>query len=148
MALEPIKIASKAVGALGLAVVVLDSNAMGVRKADTAAKNAVAKHSLRQQVGMSKMDYPSPFYNALRNETKKAFPQTFISVIGGIGGYFKGLYTGVSNNLPIVAFSALALIKGNEITRKVGMIGVGVSALWSYLKNGTALFENKKYLDK
>jgi|GEM_PF-1454454 len=145
--LNPLSIAAKTVGALGAAIVLLDANAMGIRKADEQSKVGIANQALNQHIGMSKMDYPSPLYNELRENAKASFPHTFTSTVYGIGGYFKGLYQGVSNKLPLLATSAVAVFAKNKTIQKIGMAGVGLTALWGYIKNTTTLFEHKKYLD-
>ncbi|GBF23083.1 hypothetical protein tpqmel_0487 [Candidatus Gastranaerophilus sp. (ex Termes propinquus)] len=144
---QTLNIASKAVGALGLGAVLLDSNALGVRKAESCAKQGIAKETIRQHIGSSKMDYPSPMYNVIKESNRKLVPNNLISTLYGIGGYFRGLYQGVVNNLPLVGFSALALLAKKPVGRKVGIVGAGLSALYGCIKNGTHLFENKKYLD-
>lgn len=141
---------------LAAGAVALEANKMGTRKAAENVKTGGAKDSVRDVIGASKLNYPSPMYN----EVKKGIfnfktPNTPMNVAHGVSGYVKGFVNGVSHHLATVGFAALTLIakgapdkKVSSAFKTIGVIGMGASVVWNFIKNGTNVFEKKNYLDK
>lgn len=138
---------------LATAAIALEANTMGMKKSVKNAKLEGAKDTIQDTIGLSKMNYPSPMYN----ETKKGIfkfktPNPVMDAVHTVSGYIKGFLNGVSHHLPTLGFAALTLAtrgtnKAAKVIRSIGVIGVGITAAIDFIRNGTSIFENKKYLD-
>lgn len=141
-------IGSATVGALGGGMVLLDSHYMGKRKSTEVAQQGYAKALIRNQIGNSKMDYPSPVYNGISKELKKVYPHKLTKAFYAIKGYFQGVGESIAHNVPLLTFSALAIAASkNKVFSTIGMVGAGLSALCGIIEHSTGLFKKKDYLD-
>ena len=147
------------------ATVAYESHRMGTRKSAETVKLQGAKDTVRDTIGTSKLNYPSPVHNEIK---KKIFnfktPNSLKNLTHGITGYFDGFVNGVAHNIPTIGFAALTLacktklkdVIVNGVTKQkvnhaslktLGIVGLGVSIAWDFLKNGTSVFEQRNYLD-
>ncbi len=159
------KILTNTSAIIAAATVAYEAHTMGTRKSAENVKLGGAKDTIRDTIGTSKLNYPSPIYN----ETKKGIfkiktPNPFKDIIHGTGGYLDGFMEGLTRNIPTLGFAALTLaaktkmkdVVVNGVTKQkvnhaslktVGVVGLGLSVLWNFLKYGTSIFERKDYLD-
>ena len=63
------------------------------------------------------------------------------SFLGKIKGGFQGFMYGMSNYLPVIACSALAIL-GKNIVAKAGVVGLGCIAVYKVLRNGLGVGKN------
>lgn len=137
---------------LASTAIALEANKMGVSKAIENSKNEGAKDTTRDLIGASKLNYPSPLYNEVKKGIFKfKNPNPVSDVYHGVCGYFKGFGNGLVHNIPTIGFAALTLCargkgKASNAFRTIGVIGLGASVIWNFIKNGTNLFEKKDYL--
>lgn len=171
MTIHRILINTSAIIALG--TVAYEAHKMGARKSSQNMKLGGAKDTIRDTIGASKLNYPSPLYG----EVKKGIfgmktPNPAKDAVHGASGYFNGFMSGVGYNIPTIGFAALTLacktkmkdvpvtkiVKGVSTTvmkqkinlaslKTVGVIGLGLSVVWNFLKHGTNLLEQRNYLD-
>ncbi len=156
------KVVTNASALIAATTVAYEAHKMGGRKSIEQAKLGGAKDTIKETIGISKLNYPSPLYN----ETKKGiFKGTmmnpFMDVFHSASGYIQGFSNGIVQNIATIGFAALTLASKSEIVKKVGgsdvikksplkmigAIGMGASILWNFLQNGTTLFEKKDYLN-
>ena len=149
---------------IALGTVAYEAHNMGARKSSQNIKLGGAKDTIRDTIGASKLNYPSPLYN----EVKKGIfniktPNPAKDAINGTTGYFNGFMSGVSHNIPTIGFAALTLacktkmkdVIVNGVTKQkinpaslktIGVIGLGLSIVWNFLKYGTTMLDRKDYL--
>ena len=167
------KILMNASAAIALGTVAYEAHKMGTRKSSANIKLGGAKDTIRDTIGASKLNYPSPVYN----EVKKGIfnlktPNPAMDAVHGTTGYFNGFMGGAARHIPTLGFAALTLacktkmkdvqvekmVKGVKtmVTKQkvnlaslktVGAVGLGLSVLWGFLKHGTNILERRDYLD-
>jgi len=170
MNIHKILMNTAALAALG--TVAYEAHKMGARKSSENVKLGGAKDTIRDTIGTSKLNYPSPVYN----EVKKGIfnlktPNPAMDAVHGTSGYFNGFMNGLGHNIPTVGFAALTLacktkmktvpvekmVKGVLTTvnkqkvnlaslKTIGVAGLGLSIVWNYLKHGTSILERRDYL--
>jgi len=150
---------------IALGTVAYEAHKMGARKSSENVKLGGAKDTVRDTIGASKLNYPSPVYN----EVKKGIfnlktPNPARDAVHGVSGYFNGFMSGATHHIPTLGFAALTLasktkmknVVKNGVTKQkinlasmkvVGIVGLGLSILWNFLKHGSTIFERKDYLD-
>ena len=88
------------------------------------------------------LDKVSPADNALREKAFEIHSKNPIpSFLGKIKGGFQGFMYGMSNYLPVIACSALAIL-GKNIVAKAGVVGLGCIAVYKVLRNGLGVGKN------
>ena len=142
-----LNIASKSSALLATGASLYDIHKLGVREANIKREKNYADDFIAEQIGSSKLNYPSEKHNAMKKWLMNfKYPLQISEVWNTVSGYVTGAVKGIGYNLPTLGFSALAFFAKKDCTRKLGIIGLGLSVAWDFIKNSTNIFEKKDYL--
>ena len=61
-------------------------------------------------------------------------------------GYLQGLGVGFANNWNTLGCALITFLSKKKPMKVAGVIGLGLSIAWNYIKNGTNLLEKTDYL--
>lgn len=143
-----INIAAKAGAIMAAGASLYDVNQQGVRKANIKREKNYADDFIAQQIGASKLNYPSEKHSGMKNWIQSfKYPYQVSELWDTVSGYVQGALKGVALNAATLGFSGLAFF-GKKGLQKVGIIGLGLSVAWDFIKNSTNLFEKTDYLRK
>lgn len=142
-----LNIASKTAALLATGASLYDIHKLGVRKANIKRESNYADDFIAQNLGSSKLNYPSEKHNAMKNWIMSfQYPLQLSEVWNTISGYVSGAIDGIGHNLATLGFSALSFFAKKDGLKKVGVLGLGISVAWDFIKNSTNLFERTDYL--
>lgn len=151
------KIAATAAAAMAGSACLYDVHKQGVRSATLTREKNYADDFIAQEIGSSKLNYPSAKHAAIKNWMLNfKFPHKFSEIVNTVGGYFKGAVKGIANNFAPLACSALTIFLGankkiaskHPNLQKYALFATGITTAWDFIKNGTNLFERTDYLKK
>lgn len=136
------KIACRTIGTAGMGIALYDACRLSKHFAGTGAGAAQTNYMERAYFDARTIDEVSYTSNAIRQKTfdvrtKNPLPGIF----GGIKGGVKGFLYGLGNSLPVVAFSALALL-GKGWAAKLGAVGIGLGIVYKIFREGYGLGKN------
>ena len=142
-----LNIASKTAATLATGASLYDIHKLGVREANIKREKNYADDFIADQIGSSKLNYPSEKHNAMKKWLMNfKYPLQVSEIWNTATGYLKGVAKGIGYNIATLGFSALAFFAKKDGTRKAGIIGLGLSVAWDFIKNSTNIFERKDYL--
>ena len=142
-----LNIASKSSALLATGASLYDAHTLGKREASIKREGNYADDFIAQQLGASKLNYPSEKHNAMKEWILNfKYPLQLSEVWDSVSGYVSGALKGVWYNIATLGFSALTLFGNKDCYKKVGIIGLGLSVAWDFIKNSTNLFERTDYL--
>ena len=144
------KVASNVMAVLSLSSTAIEAGKRGFKKASAGAQTAVAIKDIQNYTGDSRLNVSSEKHNAMKEMVRGTDIAVGIQgVKGAIGGFCKGMYEGVRDNIVSTGFAILTLAsKKNNVLRTIGVIGCGVSTAWDFISNGTNLFTKKDIIEK
>ena len=129
----------------------IEAGKKGVKDAKYSAQTKVAISDIRNVTGDSMLNTESEKHKAMKESMRNLDLWTKTrKVIGATTGFVSGASKIIKNNIPQIGFSALTLAAGNKHTKlkTIGVIGIGISTLYDFLKNGTNLFTKKDMIEK
>ena len=136
------KIACRTLGAAGIGLACVDSHKVAKQFAGIGSDHAQERYLEKAYFSSRTVDKVSPASNALREKTFELRSKNPIpSVYGKFKGRMQGFMYGMSNWLPVVICSSLAIL-GKNILAKAGAAGLGVIAVYKVLRNGFGLGKN------
>lgn len=144
------KIIANTAAALSLASTVIETGSKGFKRASKGAQTAVAINDIKNYTGDSLLNTSSEKHNSMKAAVRKFdnVGTTFHKAKGAVGGFFDGCTDALKNNLSTVGSSILTLASKKKPIKMAGMVGLGISLAWDFLKNGTNLFTKKDYIEK
>lgn len=132
-----------------IASVAIDAGQRGFKNGSKSAQNAVAIKDIKDYTGDSVLNKPSEKHNSMKAMVRESdFFTGFYKAGGAVSGFIKGAGESLKGTLPMLGFSALTLASKNKTAKTVGLVGMGVSHVWDFLKNGTNLFTKKDIIEK
>ncbi len=144
-----LNIASKSAALLAASTSLYDAHKLGVREANIKRESNYADDFIAQNIGASKLNYPSEKHNVMKQWIMDfQYPLQLSEVWNTVSGYVTGALKGVLLNAGTLAFSALAFFAKKDGWKKAGVAGLGLSVAWDFLTNSTNLFEKTDYLRK
>ncbi len=144
-----LNIASKTAAILASGTSLYDIHTLGVREANIKRESNYANDFIAQNLGASKLNYPSEKHNAMKQWIMDfKYPLQLSEIWNTVSGYVVGAAKGVVHNFATLGFSAVALFAKKDGWKKFGVIGLGLSVAWDFIKNSTNLFERTDYLRK
>lgn len=144
-----LNVASKAAALMATGASLYDIHSLGKRKANIKRESNYADDFIAQNIGASKLNYPGAKHNAMKQWIMDfQYPLQLSEVWNTVSGYVTGAFKGVCYNAATLGFSALAFFAKKDGMKKFGVIGLGLSVAWDFIKNSTNLFEKTDYLRK
>ena len=146
-----LNIAAKSAAVMAATASLYDVNANGVRVAKNKSSKNYADDFIAQQIGASKLNYPSEKAATIKNWMLDfKFPYKVSEFVDSLTGYTEGAIKAIGHNFATLGFSALAFFSGSKHPRlqKAGLFGLGISVAWDFLKNCTNAFERTDWLRK
>ena len=141
--------ATKTASILATGTSLYDIHKLGVQSANIKRESNYADDFIAQTIGASKLNYPSEKHNKMKEWILSfKYPLQDSEVFNTVSGYIQGAIKGIGYNLGTLGFSALAFFAKKDSFKKVGIIGLGLSVAWDFIKNSTNLFEKTDYLRK
>ncbi len=142
-----LNVASKAASALAVAATAYDVHTLGVREAKIKRESNYADDFIAQQIGASKLNYPSQKHNVMKQWILDfQYPLQISEIWDAASGYVTGALKGIGYNIATLGFSALAFFGKKGISKKAGLFGLGISLALDFIKNSTNIFERTDYL--
>ena len=142
-----LNIASKTAALLATGASLYDVHTLGKREANIKRESNYADDFIAQQLGASKLNYPSEKHNSMKEWILNfTYPLQLSEIWDTVSGYVSGALKGVWYNIATLGFSALAFFAKKDGMRKVGIAGLGLSVAWDFIKNSTNIFERTDYL--
>ena len=142
-----LNVATKAAAVLATAATAYDVHTLGARQAKIKRESNYADDFIAQQVGASKLNYPSEKHSAMKDWIMDfKYPLQMSEVINTVIGYITGAAKGIGHNLATLGFSALTFFAKSDGLKKAGLFGLGLSVAWDFIKNSTNIFERTDYL--
>lgn len=134
---------------LSLTSSAFEAGEAGMRNASQNAKAAVAINDIKNYTGDSLLNKSSEKHNEMKKIVRSGDLTTwFHKSSGAVSGFIKGAAQGLRGNLPSVGFSALTIAAKNKTLKTIGVVGVGITTAWDFLKNGTNLFTKRNTIEK
>lgn len=144
-----LNIAAKSAAILATGATLYDVHYLGKREASVKKESNYADDYIAQNIGANKLNYPSPKNNAIKNFfMDMKIPYQPSELWDSVTGYATGALKGVAHNAATLGFAALTFCAKGNGTKKLGMLGLGVSLAYDFIKNGTNLLERTDYLRK
>lgn len=136
------KIACRTIGALGIGAAIYDASRISGQFSRNGGHYQQAKYLERTYFNSRTTDTISYTRNGVREgvydiRTRNPIPSIWGKIKGGTQGFMYGL----GNNLLTITFGALALCCKNTFA-KIGAAGVGLSFLYTILRDGFGLGKN------
>lgn len=142
-----LNIASKTAALLASGTSLYDIHTLGVREANIKRESNYADDFIAQNIGASKLNYPSMKHGNMKDWIMSfSYPLQISEVWNTVSGYVSGALKGIVHNAATLGFSALAFFAKKDGWKKAGVIGLGLSVAWDFIKNSTNLFERTDYL--
>ncbi len=136
------KIACRTLGAAGMTLACVDSAKVAKQFSEIGSDHSQEHYLEKAYYKTRTLDKVSPADNALREKAFEIHSKNPIpSFLGKIKGGFQGFMYGMSNYLPVIACSALAIL-GKNIVAKAGVVGLGCIAVYKVLRNGLGVGKN------
>lgn len=136
------KIACRTLGAAGMTLACVDSAKVAKQFSEIGSDHSQEHYLEKAYYKTRTLDKVSPADNALREKAFEIHSKNPIpSFLGKIKGGFQGFMYGMSNFLPVIACSALAIL-GKNIAAKAGAVGLGCIAVYKVLRNGLGVGKN------
>ncbi len=144
-----LNVATKAAALMATGVSLYEINSLGVRQANIKRESNYADDFIAQNIGSSKLNYPSEKHNAVKKWIRdfQYLPQPS-EAWNTVSGYVQGAAQGIFYNALNLGFSALTFFAKKDGLKKAGVVGLGLSMAWDFIANGTNLFEKTDYLRK
>lgn len=141
--MKPItRIACRTIGAAGIVLACCDSHKVAKQFSAIGADHAQEHYLEKAYFSSRTTDTVSPSSNALREKTFELRSKNPLPSIGGkMKGRRQGFLYGMSNWLPVIACSSLALL-GKNILAKAGAIGIGILTAYKVMREGFGLGKN------
>ena len=133
------QIVCKTIGTAGMGIALYDAVQVANQFSRNEAHHTQAKYLDKIYFNSRGIDNVSIAQNTTREKTFDLMSRNPIPTLWGkIKGGFNGFFYGLGNMLPVVAFSALALVAKNTVA-KIGATGVALCACYNILRNGFGL---------
>jgi len=141
---------ANAASVLALTSNAIDAGKNGLKNGSTSARNAVAIKDIRDYTGDSVLNKPSEKHNAMKEIVRSGdFTTGFYKAGSAITGFFKGVWDNMKGNWASTGFAALTLASGkNKNLKSIGVVGMTISLVYDFIKNGTNLFVRKDTIEK
>ncbi len=144
-----LNVASKAAALMASGASLYDIHSLAKREANIKRESNYADDFIAQNIGASKLNYPSAKHNGMKQWIMDfQYPLQLSEVWNLASGYVVGAAKGICHNFATLGFSALAFFAKKDGMKKFGVIGLGLSVAWDFIKNSTNLFEKTDYLRK
>lgn len=144
-----LNIASKAAAVMATGASLYDIHTLAKREANIKRERNYADDFIAQQIGASKLNYPSAKHDSMKQWIMDfKYPYQLSELGDTITGYVSGALKGICHNAATLGFSTLAFFAKKPGFKKAGVIGLGLSVAWDFIRNSTNLFERTDYLRK
>lgn len=142
-----LNVATKTAAVLATAATAYDVHTLGTRQAKIKRESNYADDFIAQQIGASKLNYPSEKHSAMKDWIMDfKYPLQISEVANTVTGYVTGAIKGIGYNFATLGFSALTFFAKSNAVKKIGLFGLGLSVAWDFIKNSTNIFERTDYL--
>ena len=120
----------------------IDSHKVANQYAEIGSDHAQEKYLEKAYYNSRTIDKVSPSSSIISEKVfEKRTKNPLPSIFGKINGRMQGFMYGMSNWLPVIACSALAIL-GKNFVAKAGAIGIGALATFKILREGFGLGKN------
>ncbi len=138
---------SKTAGTLSLISCVKDIHETAVIYSNNAYAKASSDLYISRAVSNQKTDRLSPKDADRKNWLLKTqFFQGAAETLGRIGGYLKGVGTGILRYAPNAALIAGSMLFKNKKLANASCVGLAIIEIYDFIKNSTGIFRRNDYL--
>lgn len=142
------KYLARAAGGVGLFCIARDSHTIGKLQSDITAQSRDANVCTDFFENSQRLDTPSITKSKVKdNVFRYHLNSNFLTFFNSAIGYFSGFTQNCVSSVITIALSSIALFAKNKKVACTGGIGLGVVALYSFIKDGLGL-GTTKFLQK